>query len=314
MMSFVTNGRKNDTAAPVKDEDLSLFRELHQQKRRNQLLNPLSVSDEFDTTSPFPTHHDHPNGNYQIFRIPSNKKGSAGSDFLAENDKHDYDWPSKNNIIGNIDVQKPAAHNKKSKPTATSKNDVVHKPSSSTTTTNYTKTSISSASKERQYHNIILGYSNETPPNLRTEQRSSSATRGRAAAAVAPPTRPRQKSCSPSVTRGRKAEPILTVNKNKLLQAQEKNTSMVVGSRMVEKVMNARKSAIISSSTNNNTSSIININAGHRLKLDTKPNYWNSRPNQKSAAAFGLAGNEHNSNSNMVISKTLISREKARSK
>ncbi|CAK7326007.1 unnamed protein product [Dovyalis caffra] len=95
----------------------------------------------------------------------------------------------------------------------------------------------------------ILGFSNDTPPNLRTD-RATSATRGRPAAAN--PTasvhkkqdstpRPRRQSCSPSVTRGRKEiiEGNLTTPKGKTLTGS--NGAQIFGSRMVDKVMNARK-------------------------------------------------------------------------
>ncbi|XVF63396.1 hypothetical protein PTKIN_Ptkin09bG0084200 [Pterospermum kingtungense] len=91
------------------------------------------------------------------------------------------------------------------------------------------------------------GFSNETPPNLKTD-RSTSATRGRPQPTGAPttthhvvvhqkapepsPIKTRRQSVSPSVTRGRRVEP-----------KKETKGTQILGSRMVEKVMNARKSS-----------------------------------------------------------------------
>ncbi|XP_021275551.1 muscle M-line assembly protein unc-89-like isoform X2 [Herrania umbratica] len=89
------------------------------------------------------------------------------------------------------------------------------------------------------------GISDETPPNLKTD-RSTSATRGRPQPTVTPAAvavhqkaepsstpKPRRQSCSPCVTRGRRVEP-----------KQAVKGTQVLGSRMVEKVMNARKSSV----------------------------------------------------------------------
>ncbi|KAI5574636.1 hypothetical protein BDE02_10G157500 [Populus trichocarpa] len=95
----------------------------------------------------------------------------------------------------------------------------------------------------------IPGFSNDTPPNLRTD-RATSATRGRPVAANPtasvrqkqdPAPRPRRQSCSPSVTRGRKEsnEENLTTSKGKTVTGN--NGAQIFGSRMVDKVMNARK-------------------------------------------------------------------------
>ncbi|KAJ6324972.1 hypothetical protein OIU76_012122 [Salix suchowensis] len=92
----------------------------------------------------------------------------------------------------------------------------------------------------------IPGFSNDTPLNLRTDR----ATRGRLAAANPtasisqkqdPTPRPRRQSCSPSVTRGRKEsnEENLTSSKGKTVTGN--NGAQIFGSRMVDKVMNARK-------------------------------------------------------------------------
>ncbi|XP_038703827.1 uncharacterized protein LOC120000026 [Tripterygium wilfordii] len=97
------------------------------------------------------------------------------------------------------------------------------------------------------------GFSTETPSNLRTD-RSTSATRGRPpnSALVAllnnqkpevepPISKPknRRQSCSPSVTRGRR---VVAVVESKPESSQTAgNGTQFMGSRMVEKVMNARK-------------------------------------------------------------------------
>ncbi|XVE60703.1 hypothetical protein DITRI_Ditri05aG0149300 [Diplodiscus trichospermus] len=88
----------------------------------------------------------------------------------------------------------------------------------------------------------FLGFSDETPPNLKTD-RSTSATRGRPQPTGAPTAtvvvqqkaaepKTRRQSCSPSVTRGRRVEP-----------KKETKGAPILGSKIVEKVMNARKSS-----------------------------------------------------------------------
>ncbi|OWM72287.1 hypothetical protein CDL15_Pgr018172 [Punica granatum] len=95
------------------------------------------------------------------------------------------------------------------------------------------------------------GFSNETPPNLRKD-RATSASRGRPATnskseTEARPVNPRRQSCSPSVTRGRKepsraSEANTSSSSTKAKSAQiGVNGSLILGSRMVEKMMNARK-------------------------------------------------------------------------
>ncbi|PON38305.1 hypothetical protein PanWU01x14_313640 [Parasponia andersonii] len=95
--SLMVNTWKNENNnRSVKDhEDLTLFREMNNRNRDKDgvisLLHPLS--DEFDhSLIPLPN----PNagtGSDQLYRIPSSKKGSISAiDFLAENDKNDYDW------------------------------------------------------------------------------------------------------------------------------------------------------------------------------------------------------------------------------
>ncbi|KAI3470160.1 hypothetical protein Pfo_026823 [Paulownia fortunei] len=99
----------------------------------------------------------------------------------------------------------------------------------------------------------IPGFSDEKPPNLRTTNRPASATRGR-------PTNQnllipqkqdmnskiRRQSCSPSVTRGRKVDTEgnaanQTSAASKAQQAG--NRAQVLGSRMVDRFMNARISS-----------------------------------------------------------------------
>ncbi|KAL7252351.1 hypothetical protein ACSBR1_007020 [Camellia fascicularis] len=117
---------------------------------------------------------------------------------------------------------------------------------------------------------ITTVLSDQAPPNLRTE-RSSSASRGRyenqTLANIHQKTEPvpktRRQSCSPSVTRGRKVEPkpentsttgaittatATTITETATTISQKGRTQLagngtqILGSRMVDKFMNARKS------------------------------------------------------------------------
>ncbi|KAK4366953.1 hypothetical protein RND71_014833 [Anisodus tanguticus] len=98
------------------------------------------------------------------------------------------------------------------------------------------------------------GFSDETPPNLKTD-RSLSANRGRpnqstnqrpgsssspsSSSSSVPSTKPiRRQSCSPSVTRGRMQE----ISTSSTKSQQGNGTTQVLGSKMVDKFMNARKS------------------------------------------------------------------------
>ncbi|GMN46849.1 hypothetical protein TIFTF001_016026 [Ficus carica] len=198
-------------------------------------------------------------------------------------------------------ITEKGGHNQKPKG-RTAKNDVVEKTSPSTTSSSRSRSSSTSCKERPPYHaKIILGFSNETPPNLRTEQRSSSTTRGRGAFAVPPPPRveeatvkTRQKSCSPSVTRGRKVEPIAAMNNNNnnnnnKQKQQETNRNskgtVVLGSRMVEKVINARKS---NNYNNNNTITSSGTSSNIRLK-DTKPaDYYSRAAITQKSPNFGL--------------------------
>ncbi|XP_077211597.1 uncharacterized protein LOC143846884 [Tasmannia lanceolata] len=94
------------------------------------------------------------------------------------------------------------------------------------------------------------GFSDETPQNLRTSasDRPSSVTRGRPGnltitTDVKPESgKPRRQSCSPSMTRGRRPEFRQEAGKGKVEGGNGNgNGNMFTGSRMVEKVMNARK-------------------------------------------------------------------------
>lgn len=92
----------------------------------------------------------------------------------------------------------------------------------------------------------ISDFSNETPPNLRTD-RSSSVTRGRQVGTGqrTEAMNPRRQSCSPSpsVTRGRRVEAKQEINRGGNLGNDQRRTEStnILGSRMVERVMNSRK-------------------------------------------------------------------------
>ncbi|KAH9301387.1 hypothetical protein KI387_012970, partial [Taxus chinensis] len=106
----------------------------------------------------------------------------------------------------------------------------------------------------------IVGFSIETPPNLRTNipGRATSANRGRPGAPSSAQSRtgapissdkPKRQSCSPSVTRGRVSNESLNGNSTKSTLQTKKNSNdmqgavaAVVGSKMVEKLMNSRRS------------------------------------------------------------------------
>ena len=112
----------------------------------------------------------------------------------------------------------------------------------------------------------IPEFSNETPPNLRTDS-STSTTRGRPTgnpirsvlhhkpSEPVPSTKPRRQSCSPSVMRGRKVE-----SKQERSQGKGNGTTHVLGSRMVDKVMNARKSGAEGRETKPKSRGLINAN------------------------------------------------------
>nr|GMC55916.1 mediator of DNA damage checkpoint protein 1-like isoform X2 [Ipomoea batatas] len=108
------------------------------------------------------------------------------------------------------------------------------------------------------------GFSEETPPNLRTD-RSVSAARGRSAVdhqqkqqnqTIIPNQRPssvsrtRRQSSSPSVARGRKTAQVSEGNANKEkvttnTRIMQHGNPQVLGSRMVDKFLNARKASSI---------------------------------------------------------------------
>ncbi|KAK2635115.1 hypothetical protein Ddye_029907 [Dipteronia dyeriana] len=112
----------------------------------------------------------------------------------------------------------------------------------------------------------IPGFSNETPPNLMTDiTRSTSATRGRPTAAPSSSaadrfnrstSATRRQSCSPSVTRGRKLttdpkqQDQVQIQAGKTRNSNNSIGTQFLGSRMVDKIVNARsKSDRESSST-----------------------------------------------------------------
>ncbi|KAK0579253.1 hypothetical protein LWI29_023425 [Acer saccharum] len=110
----------------------------------------------------------------------------------------------------------------------------------------------------------IPGFSNETPPNLMTDiSRSTSATRGRPTAAPSSSaadhinrstSATRRQSRSPSVTRGRKptTEDQIQIQAGKTSIAIRNSNSIgtqFLGSRMVDKLMNARSKSDRESST-----------------------------------------------------------------
>ncbi|KAG8641518.1 hypothetical protein MANES_12G000800v8 [Manihot esculenta] len=99
--------------------------------------------------------------------------------------------------------------------------------------------------------NQIPGFSNDTPPNLRTD-RATSATRGRLVVSnltltlsvhqkPEPTLRSRRQSCSPSVMRGRKESEGKFITQKGKTETGNNNGTQIVGSRIVEKVMNIRK-------------------------------------------------------------------------
>ncbi|CAK9182098.1 unnamed protein product [Ilex paraguariensis] len=117
------------------------------------------------------------------------------------------------------------------------------------------------------------GFSLETPPNLITD-RSTSASRGRSGSGNQSlsnrqtfefSANARRQSCSPSVARGRKVEPKqegdgnLTAQKGRI---QTGNGTQILGSRMVDKFMNARKSSIEERATKLRLNSSINESSG----------------------------------------------------
>lgn len=118
----------------------------------------------------------------------------------------------------------------------------------------------------------IPGFSDETPPNLKTD-RSSSASRDRSCNPVLSShqksdstAKPRRQSCSPSVARNRKvqykqeSEGNLTTQKGR---TQTANAAQVLGSRMVDKVMNARKSGAEERETKPNLRGLITENPAY---------------------------------------------------
>ncbi|XP_062148954.1 uncharacterized protein LOC133857674 [Alnus glutinosa] len=116
----------------------------------------------------------------------------------------------------------------------------------------------------------IPEFSNETPHNLRTDRSSTSAARGRLGNPIhsvhhkpEPSIKPRRDSCSPSVMRGRKVESKQESSSQGNVTAQKGgvltgNGTHVFGSRMVDKVMNARKSGAEGRETKPKSRGLIN--------------------------------------------------------
>ncbi|KAI3501677.1 hypothetical protein L1887_29631 [Cichorium endivia] len=138
----------------------------------------------------------------------------------------------------------------------------------------------------------IPGFSDETPANLRTD-RSTSASRGRLVNNQSTQTsapqkaevlnvRGRRQSCSPSVMRGRKVAPTneesintLTGQKGSNRMFQSGNGGQFLGSRMVDKIMNARKSSVEEKETKVKLNGSINEGSGYgrmmaKSSLDTE--------------------------------------------
>ncbi|PWA85732.1 hypothetical protein CTI12_AA146930 [Artemisia annua] len=153
---------------------------------------------------------------------------------------------------------KPSITSSNSKPLGANLSKSYQGPSSSSKTTQKTR-GVSPLVTSRITQ--IPGFSNETPPNLRTD-RSISASRVRPISQngkttpVAAPQKPdvstmkgRRQSCSPSVTRGRKVAPNIEENTSPMTPQKGSSNRMFqtgngghfLGSRMVDKIMNARK-------------------------------------------------------------------------
>ncbi|XP_041003499.1 uncharacterized protein LOC121248942 isoform X2 [Juglans microcarpa x Juglans regia] len=186
---------------------------------------------------------------------PSTKATTTGTSIIT-NQKPVTDVMSKRtNMVTNI---AKSTNQKEILTSNPSKNTATHDPPK-------TKPRSSSSSSTRGVSPLVRSritaqipdFSNETPPNLRTDNdRSISATRGRPANPILPvqqksdpPANPRRQSCSPSVTRGRKvvleSKQADSSQGNNNVTAQRGRTTLtgnVLGSRMVDKVMNARKS------------------------------------------------------------------------
>ncbi|GKV32727.1 hypothetical protein SLEP1_g41313 [Rubroshorea leprosula] len=171
----------------------------------------------------------------------SGKKG-PGYEFLAENDKNEYDWfktPPVTPLFPSLEMEANApqliVHHDLPILQALARfagnselpKGIIGAPKSSNQ-----KTKVLSRSITPSYRAIMT-------------DRSTSATRSRPAtkpvvgASQKPEpiaAKPRRQSFSPSVTRGRRVEPNNQENKG--------NGTQILGSKMVEKVMNARKSGV----------------------------------------------------------------------
>ncbi|TXG48464.1 hypothetical protein EZV62_027758 [Acer yangbiense] len=221
-------GRKIPTKAVSErdDQDLVLFRDLHRREkdRMSSLLQP--VSDDFE---PNPTA-----GNFALYRMASGRKG-PGHEFFAENDKNDYDWlrtPPATPLFPSLEMEANAPADR--------------------------------LILQRDIPILQPLSRSRTPPNLMTDiTRSTSATRGRPTAAPSSSaadhinrstSATRRQSCSPSVTRGRKptTEDQIQIQAGKTSIAIRNSNSIgtqFLGSRMVDKLMNARSKSDRESST-----------------------------------------------------------------
>ncbi|CAA0834410.1 Unknown protein [Striga hermonthica] len=236
-----------------RDEDLALFREMRKrEKERNNLLL-LQNSDEFDA----PLGH----GASPIFNIPSATpapgRKTGADDFLnSDNDKNDYDWlltPPGTPLFPSLEMEQHKTvmsqlGTPKARPTTLKSRRNTSRPSSPTIRPKMWKPS------------EMPGFSLDAPPNLRTSiaDRQPSVTRGRPGApgprssSVEPASngRVRRQSCSPA--RGRppngvshssgSSVPVPAVNRLHA-KANDNVSPVLVGTKMVERVINMRKLA-----------------------------------------------------------------------
>ncbi|XP_059627199.1 uncharacterized protein LOC132269989 [Cornus florida] len=258
-----SNGRKD------RDEDLLLFREMHKREKDRvvSLLQP--VSDDFES-----------NGNSEATMASSGRPKSPNPNPNPKPKpkvppKSVTPSGRPTNISSQNTKFKPLPNQKMNQSTT----DLMKKPNVILTTTpkptkqresnpNFLTSNLSksigtdskSKPKSRGVSPLVRstipaqipGFSDQTPTNLRTD-RASSATRGRPGNQAMPIvwkpepiTNPRRQSCSPSVTRGRRVEQKqesegnVSAQKESRVQAAGSGTQ-VLGSRMLDKFMNARK-------------------------------------------------------------------------
>ncbi|KAK6146325.1 hypothetical protein DH2020_020194 [Rehmannia glutinosa] len=226
-----------------KDEELSFFRDI-QKREKDQvgsLLHP--VSDEFE-----------PNGTNKS--TPPNPKQK-----LPQRYKTPTGRPSISSLIDKKNMKSAPVINQKTNQTTIDKTkpaftpvvkSIIHKepnfPAPNTSNAKPKTRGVSPFARPK----TIPGFSDETPSNLRTTNRPASANRGRPTNQnLSAPQKQdtntkiiRRQSCSPSVARGRKvetdhgnaAEGIFVVRTTQ----RAENRAQVLGSRMVDRFMNAR--------------------------------------------------------------------------